>query len=118
MTVGGARPDTSWDQFSAVLLVNGAADLLAGFRRELVEKIDDLFDDFLFEPCGISGSSDFGMAPTYVSGNVPGIIELAANLAFYGCWHLETTPGPRSLDAASIFRVSFRTSTAKTQQGN
>jgi hypothetical protein len=61
---------------------NGAADLLAGFRRELVEKINDLLDDFLFGPCGISGSTDFGMATTYVSRDVPRIVELAANLAF------------------------------------
>jgi hypothetical protein len=111
MTIRGVRWGTP------VLLVNGAADLLAGFWRKLFEKIDDLFDDFLFEPCGISGSSDFGMATTYVSGNVPGIVELAANLAFYGCWHLETTPGPRFLDAAGIFHVSFRTSTAKDAAG-
>ena len=34
--------------------MQGAEDLLTGFWRELVEKIDDLRDDFLFELCGIS----------------------------------------------------------------
>ena len=57
----------------------------------MVEKIDDFLDDFLFEPCGVSGSGDFGMGTTHVSGNVPGIVDPAANLAFYGFWHLAAT---------------------------
>src|SRR5260370_1301851 len=61
--------------------MQGAEDLLTGFWREFVEKIDDLLGDFLFEPCGISGSSDFGMRKTHVSGNVPRIVELTADLA-------------------------------------
>ena len=87
---------------SLVLLAKGAEDLLTGFWRELVEKIDDLLGNFLFEPCGISGSSDFGMRKTHVSGNVARIVELTANLAFYGSWHLDkskkklTIPIPRN----------------------
>ena len=76
--------------------MQGAEDLLTGFWREFVEKIDDLLGDFLFEPCGISGSSDFGMRKTHVSGNVPRIVELTADLAFYGSRHLDQSKNSRS----------------------
>jgi hypothetical protein len=110
MTIGTTLTNRRRDRFSAAFLVNGAADLFAGFRGKLVEKIDDLLDDFLFERRGIGGSGDFRMRKTNVRGNVARIVELAANLALYGCWHLIMTDrkpqGPRCFDAAGVFRVS------------
>ncbi len=73
------------------LSAKGAKDLLTGFWRELVEKIEDLLDDFLFEPCRVNVSSDFGVRKTHVSRNVPRIVQPTADLAFYGSWHLATT---------------------------
>ena len=90
----------------------GIKNLSTGLWGELVEKDNDLPNDFFFSFDWISGSGDFGMRPTYVRGHASRIVEFAADFTFYGSRHGAGRPSRNlSLFLYIVFVAIWQTAT-------